>query len=519
MDQWVCAAQLVSTHAPHTRGDPAWSSSSPRWARYSILADQNLASGNKVLNLARDIAKYGLNVSELVIVSPIEGSDTYLVREGNRRVSAIKLSLHSERVPEGFNGLAPRFAELADTMQGHRAIECCVCDDDEEIQRLLLLRHGGESNGVGTVRWNSTQTARFSNKGKPQSTRAIALVTHLQEDYGQGDLWEAAAVIPPTNLGRLITTPEVRVRLNISQNGNDAHYLGGHDALLLDVLKTLERKKVGAVYDKNARVSLVEEAARRMEPDGWKQAQLSLDEPTGGDAGNIHELGSELNPEFDAPNRRRDATGGIAGRKPCTIDVDAQFGGIQPAVKRQPNQERLSDEGESPAPTEGQRLGEETHAAIRRRKPVINNANKPMFGHALNPRDPESNTVYRGIDWIDDQYPKLDENQQAALLPILGFSLRLLMETVARKYYEANGDDRGDKALRDFLKDVAKPAVKPKLDVVGRNNLALASEWIDGTYNFDGLFAKWAHGTLAIDRAALVRQSELVALIIDEVWT
>lgn len=66
---------------------------------------------------------------------------------------------------------------------------------------------------------------------------------------------------------------------------------------------------------------------------------------------------------------------------------------------------------------------------------------------------------------------------------------------------------------------MAKPAVAAKMSVVGRNNLALASEWIDGKYAFEAFFAKWAHGTLAVDRSALVRQSELVALIIDEVWT
>lgn len=93
------------------------------------------------------------------------------------------------------------------------------------------------------------------------------------------------------------------------------------------------------------------------------------------------------------------------------------------------------------------------------------------------------------------------------------------MESVAREYFASIGEDRGDKTLANFLKDVAKPAVAAKVDAVGRNNLALASEWIDGRYTFEALFAKWAHGTLAVDRFSLVRQSELVALIIDEVWT
>lgn len=78
-------------------------------ALYSILADQKLGSGNKILNLARDIALHGLNASELLVVSPIDGTKTYRVREGNRRVTAIKLSLNSERIPKDFRELASQF--------------------------------------------------------------------------------------------------------------------------------------------------------------------------------------------------------------------------------------------------------------------------------------------------------------------------------------------------------------------------------------------------------------------------
>ena len=131
-------------------------------ALFSILKDQSLASGNKILNLARDIVEHGLNASELLVVTPIDGTKTFLVREGNRRVTAIKLSLHTDRIPSGFNDLAPLFAELSDAMQSHRSVGCYVCDDEEEIRRLLVLRHGGENGGIGTVKWNAAQTARFS---------------------------------------------------------------------------------------------------------------------------------------------------------------------------------------------------------------------------------------------------------------------------------------------------------------------------------------------------------------------
>lgn len=486
-------------------------------ALFSILEDQTVGSRNKALNLARDIAANGLNASELLIVSPIEGTDDYRVREGNRRVTAIKLSLHSDQVPEHFSDLAPHFEALAEAMQQHRLVNCYVCDDEEEIRRLLVLRHGGENGGIGTVKWNSVQTTRFSEGGNQQTARALSLIEHLKEDHGKGELWRAAAGIPATNLGRLISTPEVRQALNINTDGNDACYLGGHDELLLDVLGQVKNGGVGPIYNKDARVQLVEEAARRVEPEGPKQGRLSLD-----DSEEAPGMASTTSDEQTSTGQGYDTTSSPAGSYDTSDNQWSETGmehvsdeediatGSAGATAPSEDSSHQGDDGE----TGGQRAG----SGSTRRKPVSRNDSKRMFGCVLRPKGAGSNDVYRGIDWIDEQYLR-NPDGLGHLLPILGFSLRLLMENVAREYFASIGEDRGDKSLANFLKDVAKPAVKKKLDAVGRNNMALASEWIDGTYHFEAFFSKWAHGTLAVDRSALVRQSELVALIIQEVWS
>lgn len=483
-------------------------------ALFSILKDQSLASGNKILNLARDIVEHGLNASELLVVTPIDGTKTFLVREGNRRVTAIKLSLHTDRIPSGFNDLAPLFAELSDAMQSHRSVGCYVCDDEEEIRRLLVLRHGGENGGIGTVKWNAAQTARFSQEGNSQSARALSLIDYLRDQYGEGELWAVAACIPATNLGRLISTPEVRQMLGIRADGNAACYLGGHDDLLLDVLKTVRDKGVGPIYTKEARVQLVESTATRIEPDSLRRIRLPLDETADVDREEVHS-------DYRNSNAGTDAE----GPGPNTIivsDKSTMHGAFNevnsPIATDNPNEQEPDLNVSDKTVSGGCKSGAMPANVTIRRKPVSRSVGKRMFGHTLRPKGPKSNDVYRGIDWIDEQYVRRPE-ELAHLLPILGFSLRLLMEIVAREYYESLGEDCGDQSLTKFLKDVAKPAVAAKMSVVGRNNLALASEWIDGRYAFEAFFAKWAHGTLAVDRSALLRQSELVALIIDEVWT
>lgn len=449
---------------------------------FSILEDQTTASGNKVLNLARDIAINGLNVSELLIVSPIEGTNDYRVREGNRRVTAIKLSLDSSKVPAKFNKLAPQFEKLADAMQTHRVVDCYVCDDEDKIHRLLELRHGGEQDGVGTVKWNSAQTARFSHEGNSQSVRPLALIQHLQEDYGQNELWASAASVSITNLGRLISTKEVRQLLGIKASGNDARYCGGHDDLLLDVLTTVKQRGVGPIYSKQDRIHLVEKAVQRIEPDRQNQQPLFFEKDTlTADAPNASDA------QFPSHNKADEILDSIPD---STMDV-------------------LESE-DSEAAQDG--------ANHVRRKSVSNSAGKRMFGQTLRPRGTKSNDIYRAIDWIDEQYLKHSDNLKH-LLPILGFSLRLLVETVAREYFTSIGEEHKDNSLKPFLKNVAKPMIKAKIDSVGINDFTLASEWINGSHNLDATLDKWAHGTLSTDRDSLTRESELVALIIKEIWS
>lgn len=475
-------------------------------ALFSILEDQALASGNKILTLARSIAEDGLNASELLVVSPIAGEETYRVREGNRRVSAIKLSLDPDRVPKDFDALRPQFAALNEPMQQRRVVDCYITSDETEIRNILTLRHAGESGGIGVVRWDAVQKARFSQGGNQQTERAVSLISSIHKLLGDGEVFFTIAGIPATNIGRLISTPEVRQALNIVVDGSEARYLGGHDDLLLDVLEEVKRDGVVPIYHKRNRIRLIDEAQKRIEPDRSLQAHLPLDGIL--DDAALDVPPSEHNVELYADTVKEHGTG---------------LNSLQDHDARRTTDDRAAERQEEAASTPRVSTGlvvitETEQERTVRRKPVSRNADKGMFGHHIRPKGTGSNDVYRGIDWIDVQYLK-DPDKLECLLPILGCSLRLLMESVAYEYYASIGEDRGDKSLANFLKDVAKPAIKSKIDTVGRNNLALASEWIDGRYNLEAFFSKWAHGTMAVDRASLVRQSELVALIINEVWS
>ena len=66
--------------------------------RYGTTTNQNQAlrtmvqrQGRKLTKLAEDIVENGLNPTELVMVTPTDQPERYIVVEGNRRVAAMKL--------------------------------------------------------------------------------------------------------------------------------------------------------------------------------------------------------------------------------------------------------------------------------------------------------------------------------------------------------------------------------------------------------------------------------------------
>lgn len=141
-----------------------------------------------------------------------------------------------------------------------------------------------------------------------------------------------------------------------------------------------------------------------------------------------------------------------------------------------------------------------------------------LFGGVIRPRGDKSNQIYRAVDDIYREYSKKPE-EKAYLLPIIGFSLRLFLETVAQEYFAAQNPpiDKGDQTLTYFLGKRVKPYFRNNCKQL-LNQYSLVSEWVSGNINLEGILGKWAHGTLAVDNDTIVRNSKLIAEIVREFW-
>src|SRR5258706_11286716 len=133
-----------------------------REAQRGIAENQN----RKLLMLAKDIIAYGLNSADLPIVMP-RGDDLkrYVVLEGNRRLTALR-ALEN---PEPFLGAVDSsvLAALRELSKQYQeapidSVYCMAVKSREEARHWIELRHTGEREGAGVVRWATDEADRFN---------------------------------------------------------------------------------------------------------------------------------------------------------------------------------------------------------------------------------------------------------------------------------------------------------------------------------------------------------------------
>ena len=144
---------------------------------------------------------------------------------------------------------------------------------------------------------------------------------------------------------------------------------------------------------------------------------------------------------------------------------------------------------------------------------------KLLFNGPLRPKGDYSNTIYLAIEDIYSLYRK-NETKYSRLLPILGFSLRLFLDIVAREYYEENDPEQAnkDEAYSSFLKEVVKPEIKSNSSLLLKNDYSLIADWINGSVSFEALLGKWAHGSATATLDAIIRCSEIIGFIVRNFW-
>lgn len=229
--------------------------------------------GSKIYRIAQHILDNGLSPKPFYVVS---FGDKFLVKEGNRRTTAIKLMtrpnlIDSKLFPQlkkGFIKLNIQFKNSPITK-----IQCFVFDNITEADKWVKLEHTGEQKGIGIVNWNSEQIKRFDMKyGKMPPIEIQALDFLKSSPYTEDSTLNLLSGLKVTNLQRLLSDRFVREKLGLrfensklKSNIEESEIVKGLSLIINDITKP--DFIVGKIYTSKLRADYINEHKTNSLPD------------------------------------------------------------------------------------------------------------------------------------------------------------------------------------------------------------------------------------------------------------
>jgi hypothetical protein len=162
-------------------------------------------------NLTRDLVAQG-QIYEPPLVSP-EGKK-FIVFDGNRRVTCLKLLADSRRAPTV--ELQTFFHEQREKWTGQfpTSILCQVEADRDRVDDILFRRHTGSQNGVGQSTWDDRMKDNFIERtGKGGG---LNVADEIEKRLATAKLLPSRRKIPRSVLNRLLSAETFRNRVGIT---------------------------------------------------------------------------------------------------------------------------------------------------------------------------------------------------------------------------------------------------------------------------------------------------------------
>lgn len=216
--------------------------------RFHSVADEHEAmlimldsQQGKLTKLAESIAQQGLNPTKRIPVIKIDGGK-YVVLEGNRRVTALKLMKNPDEL-SGEYRYKSVFQRLHATYKTSlpTTVECVVYPENERdtAEIWVGLEHTGENQGIGTVAWTTRQKERFDNRRHKKPSRAYQVLEFLdRKNVDTSD-------VKQTNLDRLLSTPAVIEQLGIEFSRGQMTLTDSEQQVVEKLKKVVERMGAG----------------------------------------------------------------------------------------------------------------------------------------------------------------------------------------------------------------------------------------------------------------------------------
>jgi hypothetical protein len=208
-----------------------------REAIHAIIADQK----QKLVNLAKDILEMGaISPGEPLWVYRDAASGTYVVVEGNRRITALKLMdnpLLADGTPleKEFRALAPRFAA-----NPIREVTATVFPSYEAAAPWRRRRHLSPGSGVGLEGWKTLAKARADRDHGDKARRVLSVIEYLQDDSDEWQQIEMALDPRWTTVERVLNAAPMKdLGVNIDTKTGGISFENGNEAAGRKLLRAI----------------------------------------------------------------------------------------------------------------------------------------------------------------------------------------------------------------------------------------------------------------------------------------
>lgn len=188
--------------------------------------------GAYIFKLAEDIIDIGGLTPQPIVVSKDDEGE-WVVRDGNRRITALKL-LNNPALCHHNNTMKEKFNELFKISRNKNIpskVDCLFCQDESLIKTYLLRHHSGLQEGKGQRQWTASNITHFAQDtgGKTQNAQAHELLEWLKSKG-----LSLSGKFPITTFQRMLDT-NLQKTLGLEWRGKS--FVCSDEELLFDVLK------------------------------------------------------------------------------------------------------------------------------------------------------------------------------------------------------------------------------------------------------------------------------------------
>lgn len=167
-------------------------------------------SENKLIKLMKSIATNGYDITEKICIIEGEEPKKFLVMDGNRRVTCIKLLNNPNFLPENISKREHLLKKIKKISIDNNYIpitkvEAVLFDmpaEEQDMKRIIRNKHTGENGGEGRLRWDYTAQVRFDkDEFKQFFAEILDKILKVNKSY--------------TTMERIVGDPDMRTKLGI----------------------------------------------------------------------------------------------------------------------------------------------------------------------------------------------------------------------------------------------------------------------------------------------------------------